>query len=121
MRIESVDVEAVGPPKKFRAVLTLDGGKICTVRFGHVSPTDPRNDFPHHKDLARRRDYLRRHRAREDWSRAGACTAGFWSRWMLWGESEPTAIRDELQKKLGAPVHFAPGVAQQLRQPYNKP
>ena len=30
--------------------------------------------------------YLERHRKREDWSKNGIDTPGFWSRWLLWNK-----------------------------------
>ena len=30
--------------------------------------------------------YLTRHKKREDWSKKGIDTAGFWSRWLLWSK-----------------------------------
>jgi hypothetical protein len=30
--------------------------------------------------------YLARHRKREDWSKNGIDTPGFWSRWLLWNK-----------------------------------
>jgi hypothetical protein len=38
---------------------------------------------------------MKRHRLRENWSKSGIKTAGFWSRWLLW--NKPTldeSIRD---------------------------
>ena len=119
MQVESVKVYKDKAPKKFRAEVVLSNESTpCTVRFGYVSPDDPNNDYPHHRDSERRKNYLQRHRSREDWTKAGACTPGFWSRWMLWGHAEPDDIRSDLSKKLGVPVKFANGVAEQLRRPY---
>jgi len=42
-------------------------------------------DFTQHRDEERRARYVRRHRERENWGKSGAGTAGFWSRWILWG------------------------------------
>jgi hypothetical protein len=33
-----------------------------------------------------KRLYLIRHKKREDWTKSGIDTAGFWSRWMLWNK-----------------------------------
>ena len=45
-------------------------------------------DFTTHGDEDRRDRYIARHEKREDWSRDGIDSAGFWSRWILW--EEPT-------------------------------
>ena len=116
MAVKHATVEVGKPPKKFKAVVHFEDGRHCTVPFGQVSPADPLNDFPHHRDPARRADYLRRHRASENWQ--DPCSAGFWSRWMLWEHETPKGIADVLRTKLHAPVRFAPGVAEQLQRPY---
>jgi hypothetical protein len=57
-------------------------GDFGTVHFG-----DSRyEDFTQHRDKERRRRYLERHRAREDWTETGIDTPGFWSRWLLWNK-----------------------------------
>jgi len=33
-----------------------------------------------------KRLYLARHRKREDWTKSGIDTKGFWSRWLLWNK-----------------------------------
>lgn len=65
-------------PKKFRA--TLENGR--RVEFGAKGYSD----FTIHKDPERMQRYLNRHRRREDWSKRGIDTAGFWSRWLLWSK-----------------------------------
>ena len=65
--------------KKFR-VTVWDGPRRTTVHFGAAGMSD----YTKHKDPRRKQRYLRRHRAREDWTRRGISTAGFWSRWLLW-------------------------------------
>jgi hypothetical protein len=39
-----------------------------------------------HQDDKRKKSYIKRHEAREDWSKAGITTPGFWSRWLLWNK-----------------------------------
>ena len=80
--------------KKWRA--TLDDGAV--VDFGARGY----EDYTMHRDAARKEAYLRRHRAREDWT--DPRTAGFWSRWLLWGE--PSLVRA---------ARRVPGVAVTLR------
>jgi hypothetical protein len=45
------------------------------------------SDFLHHKDIKRRELYILRHQKREDWGKSGRLSAGFYSRWILWGNS----------------------------------
>ena len=52
------------------------------IHFGAVGY----EDFTTHKDAARKAQYLARHRPTEVWTLAGIKSAGFWSRWLLWGE-----------------------------------
>ena len=54
------------------------GGR--TVHFGAAGY----DDYTTHHDDERRRLYLARHAAREDWGRTGVLTAGWLSRWLLW-------------------------------------
>lgn len=55
------------------------GGRV--VHFGAAGY----EDFTQHRDEERRARYVRRHRERENWTKSGASSAGFWSRWILWG------------------------------------
>jgi hypothetical protein len=75
-----------------------DGGP--TVRFGRKGYSD----FTIHKDKERMKRYLTRHRKRENWTRAGARTAGFWSRWILWSEPSFQAALRKTQKVLGRKI-----------------
>ena len=99
-------------PKKFEVEFE-DG---TTVRFGLKGYSD----FTLHKNPLRMRSYVRRHGGRvstaigvmtnpqkvlramrsvtvsskENWTKSGIKTAGFWSRWLLW--SEPS-LRDAIK------------------------
>lgn len=66
------------PPYKWRA--EFPEGRV--VRFGRRGYSD----YTIHKDRERMMRYLVRHRRRENWTRAGRYTPGFWSRWLLWSE-----------------------------------
>ena len=75
-------------PKKFEArFFDKDGKKIKTVRFGQFSASD----YTIHKNEERMKRYLDRHRKREDWTRSGKFSPGFWSRWVLW--SDPSLMK----------------------------
>lgn len=60
------------------------------VHFGQKGASD----YTKHKDPERKEKYISRHAgsdsgntsSREDWTKSGLDTAGFWSRWLLWGE-----------------------------------
>lgn len=90
-----------GSGKKFVAELRLQSGRVRRVRFGDSTM----QDFTQHHDPARRARYIQRHRAREHWSNPQ--TAGFWSRWLLWGAS--TSLRQNaraIARTLDIPVRF---------------
>ena len=56
--------KSTDPKKKLEAIFSLDNGRTKTVRFGAAGMSD----FPTHKDEARKKRYLARHRRRENWT-----------------------------------------------------
>ena len=66
------------PSKKFM-IINNEGKKI---HFGASSY----EDYTIHKNDARKFNYINRHSSREDWTKKGINTAGFWSRWILWNK-----------------------------------
>jgi hypothetical protein len=68
--------------KKFKVSVR---GRI--VHFGQAGASD----YTLHKDPERKQRYIDRHKDRENWTKGGIQTAGFWSRWLLW---EKPSIRD---------------------------
>ena len=77
------------PLKTKKWLITTPQGK--KIHFGQAGASD----YTINKDPNRRELYLSRHRAREDWSKAGIHTAGFWSRWLLWSE---TTLSEAIKK-----------------------
>ena len=80
------------PDKKFKVVLEGDAGRSKTIHFGDSASKDFTSHNPLERD-ERKRLYLARHRATENWNDPE--TAGFWSRWILW--NKPTiagSLRD---------------------------
>ena len=65
--------------KKFRATFERDG-RVKNVDFGAKGMSD----FTLHKDPARKRNYIARHQARENFNAPD--TAGALSRWVLWNK-----------------------------------
>jgi len=65
---------------KYVATIKTDEGQSRIVRFGAAGMSD----YTKHKDEDRKQRYLDRHKAREDWTKSGILTPGFWSRWVLW-------------------------------------
>lgn len=81
--------------KKFMVQIHYPGGRIRTVHFGGRGYSD----YTIHKDKARMRRYENRHRSRENWTRGGLDTAGFWAKWILWSRpSLPGAISHTASK-----------------------
>lgn len=70
------------PGKKYEVELETDAGRHKVIHFGDSSLKDFTLFSAQERD-ERKRQYLARHGAREDWSDPE--TAGFWSRWILWG------------------------------------
>ncbi len=53
-----------------------------TVYFGAIGY----EDYTIHKDPIRKARYIARHKNKENWTKSGINTAGFWSRWLLWNQ-----------------------------------
>lgn len=82
--------------KKFKVTIT-DNQKQTkrTVQFGAKGYSD----YTIHKDYERMQRYNIRHQKREDWTKRGLYTAGFWSKWILWNKPSLNAsIRDTENK-----------------------
>jgi len=65
---------------KFVATIETDEGTKRIVRFGAKGMSD----YTKNKDPERKARYLDRHREREDWTKSGILTPGFYARWILW-------------------------------------
>ena len=79
------------PHKKLEAV--IDGKK--TVPFGQKKASD----FTLHKDPERKARYINRHEKREDWTKSGINTAGFYSKHVLWNKDTIQKSVNDLNKK----------------------
>jgi len=93
--------------KKFQAVFFDDktNKKLKTIRFG----SRPYENYTIHHDEERMKRYVDRHRKREDWTRAGKYTPGFWSRWLLWSVPSFTDALKLTEKKLGEKIVYSRG------------
>jgi hypothetical protein len=91
-------------PKKFKAEFIDDKTKkkIKSVSFGARSYSD----YTLHKDPERMKRYVDRHRKRENWTRAGRYSSGFWSRWLLWSEPSFTKALKKTEEKLGEKIIY---------------
>ena len=66
-----------------------------TIHFG----AEGYEDYTKHKDPERQKRYITRHKANENWTKSGIKTAGFWSRWLLWGEPSISASIKAIENK----------------------
>lgn len=83
------------PGKKMMAIFTRENGRKKSTYFGSAGM----EDFTITKDVAQRKRYLDRHRARENWNNPES--AGSLSRWILWsGPSKSQNIKD-FKKRFG--------------------
>ena len=89
--MEVVITKSKKPDKKYDA--RVDGTK--TVSFGQKMASD----FTKHKNTDRKERYIDRHKAREDWTKSGAKTAGFYSKHVLWNKPTLKESIDDINKR----------------------
>ena len=75
---------------KFVAIVRV-GGKQRKIPFGAKGMSD----YTLHHDKERRQRYVARHKSREDWTKSGRLTAGFYSKHLLWGPT--TSMKNNLE------------------------
>ena len=75
-----------------------------TIHFGQQGA----GDFTTTRDLAKKSQYLARHRKNEDWTLSGLRTAGFWARHLPWSEPSLQASVDALNKRFRS-IHVVLG------------
>ena len=77
MKLEFIG-KSTNPDKKMMAVFRTENGRTKTTHFGAAGMSD----FTIHKDEERKKRYILRHKANEDFN--DPTTAGALSRWVLW-------------------------------------
>jgi hypothetical protein len=80
--------------KKWMVNLTVDG-KHRVVHFGAAKMSD----YTIHKDEKRKERYIDRHREREDWTKSGILTPGFWAKHLLWAKPSLNASLADIRKR----------------------
>jgi hypothetical protein len=91
MRLVKI-VKSENPTKKYDAyVETRDSVK--KISFGAAGMSD----YTHHKDPERKKRYIARHKANEDFN--DPLTAGFWSRWYLWNLPTKKESLEDLKRR----------------------
>lgn len=81
--------------KKYMAII---GNK--TVHFG----ASGYSDYNTHKDEDRKHRYEDRHRRRENWTKSGMKSAGFWSKWILWNKPGLQASIRDTERRFGITI-----------------
>lgn len=66
-----------------------------TIHFGDSTM----EDYTIHKDSQRQKNYVSRHHKRENWTKSGIQTAGFWSYWLLWNKPSLKASIRDIEKR----------------------
>ena len=56
-------------------------------------------DYTQHQNELRKSSYLSRHSVRENWTKSGIHTSGFWSRWLLWNKPNIKESIKDIQKR----------------------
>jgi hypothetical protein len=79
------------PNKKFY-IITNDNKKVY---FGQAGASD----MSIHKDEVKKLKYISRHQKRENWTKTGIDTPGFWSRWYLWNKPTLEASYNDIKKR----------------------
>lgn len=86
--------------KKYKATFkNIKTGREKNIKFG----ASGMEDYTIHKDPERKKLYIARHsKMGEDWTNNGIMTAGWWSRWLLWSESNfdnaLSLVKEKLKK-----------------------
>jgi len=62
------------------------------------------DDYTTTRDEKKKKNYIARHAPREDWTRNGMNTAGFWSRWVLWNEPSIKESIKDIEERYGIKI-----------------
>ena len=89
------------PGKKFMAQIGS-----TTVHFGQKGAYDFTRRGTDAHNITRKKSYIRRHAAHEDWTKNGLRSAGFWARWILWNKPSKRASIRDLEAKYN--LHIVP-------------
>lgn len=94
------------PTKKFKVKILSSlpgkspGTSIRTIHFGSKGMSD----YTKHKDIDRKKRYLARHKARENWNLSGILTPGFWSRWILWNKPSILSSKRDIRNRFNISI-----------------
>lgn len=77
-----------------RYQVKLPSGKII-----HFSSNG--ENYTMHKNKERKDKYINRHKSREDWTKSGIDTAGFWAYWISWNKPTIKESIKDVEKQFG--------------------
>lgn len=87
--------------KKFMVQEIFEDGKTGrTIHFGAAGMSD----YTIHHDHDRMLRYEQRHKGRENWTKSGILTAGFWSKWILWNQPSLSGSIRHTERKFGIKI-----------------
>lgn len=74
-------------------IITRTGKKLLFGAIGYEHYGDG------HKDEERKQRYINRHKKKENWTKTGIDTAGWWSRWLLWNKKTIKASYKDIKNR----------------------
>ena len=86
------------PEKKYYVLLEGESGREKRVYFGDASSKDFTLFSPLEREERKRR-YIARHRSREDWSKSGIESSGFWAKNILWNQPTVSASLADTRRR----------------------
>ena len=87
------------PEKKYMVEIERDG-RIKTVHFGASGYKDY-TSFGSLEREQRKRNYISRHKSKEDWTISGIDTPGFWAKHVLWNLPSVSASLAQTRRAFG--------------------
>jgi hypothetical protein len=85
---------------KFMISINKGEGRTKTIHFGAKGYSD----YTIHKDPERMKRYISRHKSKENWTKSGIDTKGFWSRWLLWSENNINKAIKKINQKFSLKI-----------------
>ena len=62
------------------------------------------SDYTKNKDDKRKQNYINRHRSRENWTKSGIKTAGFWAKHILWNKKTINESIKDVEKNYNVSI-----------------
>lgn len=96
MKIDTICLsKSTQPDKKYMVIVN---GR--TIHFG----ASGYSDYTKHRDPERKQRYINRHKNRENWTKTGIQTAGFWSLWILWNKETLAASIADTERRFNVKI-----------------